>query len=203
MRKWKMTTSILSSWLVLLAFGSVGRAAGTIAGAEYFIDNDPGVGSALALDAQDGVWDSNSETATKTVDTSGLSVGPHLLGIRFRKSDGTWSYTRKMWFTVAGQPVLTGAEWYVDTDPGKGKGNPISLPADGIWDEADEEVRLEGVGVSQLSTGMHTAFVRFRDGDGNWGSTRRATFEVRPELYIAAAEWTVDPNSEGGTGNMM
>jgi len=203
MRIWNSIAFAVAGVVLLTSFGSVCRAEGTVAGAEYFVDEDPGPGAALALSPSDGAWDANSETATQSVDTSGLSVGPHLLGVRFRKSDGTWSYMRKTWFYVTGPTILDSAEWFVDIDPGKGQGTPIGLPADGVWDEPEEEVRLDSVDVSQLSTGVHTVFVRFRDSDGNWGLTRRASFEVRPDPYIVAAEWTTDPSFEPATTNEM
>lgn len=191
----KLTACILAMWLVLTTF--MPNAEGqTIAAAEYFIDEDPGVGNAIPLDAEDGLWDSNTETATRTVDTNGLSIGLHQAGIRFLDSEGTWSYTRRKWFYVTGVRILTGAEWFIDTDPGKGHGNPISLPDDGAWDEAEEEVIFENIDVSGLDVNDpngHNMFVRFRDSDGCWGLIRKATFEVAPELYIAKAEWTTEP----------
>jgi len=197
MRKHKRTF-LIPVLLFLLALGSTAGAQ-TIAAAEYFIDNDPGVGKATPLDSNDGSFNSKTETAEKTIDTSFLSVGPHLLGIRFLKSDGTWSYTRKTWFYVSGERILTGAEWFIDEDPGKGKGNTIPLPADGAWDEPQEEITLDNIDIANLNPddpNGHTIFVRFCDSDGNWGLTRRATFEVRPDLYITKAEWTAEPSAD-------
>lgn len=205
MRKHKLILPIMTIWLILTAIGS-DAAAHTIAGAEYFIDNDPGAGKATLLDPNDGAFNSKTETAEKIIDTSTLSVGPHLLGIRFRKSNGVWSYTRTSWFYVTGERILTAAEWFINTDPGKGNGNPIALPDDGVWDEPEEDVSVNNINISSLTENDpngHIVFIRFRDSDGNWGITRQANFEVRPDLYIAAAEWTTNPLSQAGTGNPM
>jgi len=203
-----MRISRFATGILLLALagpGFVPRAgAATIAQAEYFIDDDPGVGKATPLDANDGTFNSKEEGATKTIETATLSVGPHQLGVRFKASDGTWSYTRTTWFYVTGARILTGAEWFVDRDPGKGKGHAIALPADSAWDEPQEEIDVNDIDVSGLDPSDpngHTVFVRFRDSDGNWGLTQQATFEVCPELYVAGAEWTTDPLAAPGTGH--
>lgn len=175
----------------------------------YYIDYDPGIGNALPFDAEDGVWDSKTEVAVKSIDTSELSVGPHLLGIRFLKSDGTWGYTSQRWFYVIGERILTGAEWFIDEDPGKGNGHAIALPADDVWDEPEEEIDVNDIDVSQLNINNpdnpegHTIFVRFLDSDGCWGLTQQAVFHVAPELYIEEAEWTSNPISDPGAGHPM
>jgi hypothetical protein len=140
--------------------------------------------------------------------TSSLSIGPHLLQTRFQDSDGIWSYwdlstQRPVWFEVTGDQHLTGAEYFIDTDPGPGMGVPILLPADGLWDERDEDIDVEGIDTSSLSVGSHILFIRARDADGNWGKIRLAPFEVAPPLVIQAAEWVTDPNTPPGGGNPM
>jgi len=186
--------------------------AQTISGAEYFIDQDPGAGKATAMVAVDGLYNGKTETAQTIVDTSGLSVGSHTLGVRFRTSAGHWGYTRRTWFYVSGQPTLKGAEWFMDTDPGPGKGHPISSPRDGIWDGPQEEVDVNNIDVSSLKVNSaadpngHTVFVRFLDSDGNWGSPRRAVFQVVPALHIAAARWSTqpdDPVAQPNSGSAM
>lgn len=177
--------------------------------AEYFIDDDPGVGQAMPLAPQDGAWGGQDEVAITDIDTSFLATGPHRLGVRFQHSNGTWSYTRTTWFRVSGEPILIGAEWFIDEDPGPGNGTAILLPVDGLWDEPEEEVDLNDVDVSDLSVNGptdpngHTVFVRFLDSDGNWGRTRQAQFQVAPDLHIVAAEWTTNPLCPVGQGNEM
>lgn len=183
--------------------------AQTIGSAEYFIDDDPGIGKAILLAPTDGAWGGRDETAVMDIDTSSLATGSHLLGVRFQQSDGAWSYTRTTWFRVTGEPVLTGAEWFIDDDPGAGKGTPVRLPADGAWDEAQEEIDISDIDISGLSPNGpgdpngHTIFVRFLDSDGNWGKTRQARFQILSGLHLVAAEWTTDPACPAGQGNKM
>jgi hypothetical protein len=211
MRRHHLAIGILG---VVLSWGLFApqAEAQTITGAEYFIDEDPGEGMAIALGAADGLYNSGAEEVQTTVDTTPLSVGPHLLGIRFLQSDGIWSYTRKTWFYVSGSPTLAGAEWFIDTDPGPGKGHPVTLPADGHWDEPEEQIEVNDIDISALSVNSpedpngHVVFVRFLDGDGNWGSARQAIFQVVQPVHIAAAKWSTeptDPLAQPTSGNAM
>jgi hypothetical protein len=194
---------------ISIAMPAESTLAQTIQSAEYFIDDDPGIGKAMPLAPGDDTWGGKDEEAIMDIDTSVLSSGPHRLGVRFQQSNGTWSYTRTMWFRVTGEPILIGAEWFTDEDPGPGNGIPIGLPVDGIWDEAEEEVDLNAIDVSYLSINGpndpngHMVFVRFLDSDGNWGKTRQAQFQVAAELHLVAAEWTTDPLCPAGQGNEM
>jgi len=108
-----------------------------------------------------------------------------------------------------GEPILMGAEWFIDEDPGLGNGIAILLPVDGLWDEPEEEVETNDIDISHLGVNGpgdpngHTVFVRFFDSDGNWGKTRQAQFQVAAELHLVAAEWTTDPLCPVGQGNEM
>jgi hypothetical protein len=211
MKRHKLMTGTLVA-VLLLCMVPHRTEAQTISGAEYFIDQDPGVGKATAMAAVDGLYNAKMEVAQSVVDTSGLSTGPHMLGVRFRKSDGAWSYTRRTWFRVSGQPTLKGAEWFIDTDPGKGKGHPIALPVDGVWDKSQEEISINNIDISGLKVNGptdpngHTLFVRFLDSDGNWGLPRQARFQVAPALHIASARWSTqpdDPTAQPNSGTAM
>lgn len=58
--------------------------------AEYFIDTDPGVGHGSPLTADDGAFDESAEDAHKNnISTSTLSLGGHLVSVRFKDN---WSY---------------------------------------------------------------------------------------------------------------
>ena len=75
----------------------------TIAGAEYFIDDDPGYGFGIPIDPADGNFDSQDEKIETTlIDTSQLSQGEHTLYIRFRDSLGRWRAVFDKSFTVSG-----------------------------------------------------------------------------------------------------
>src|SRR5262249_44919300 len=51
-----------------------------VAAAEYYMDTPPWAGgTAVAMSASDGAFNSTTEGVTASVDTSGLSVGQHIL----------------------------------------------------------------------------------------------------------------------------
>ena len=62
-----------------------------IAGAEYFIGNDPGEGNATALQPKDGAFDSEVEsTLTASLSLNGYALGTYLVGVRYMDNNGTW-----------------------------------------------------------------------------------------------------------------
>lgn len=74
-----------------------------LAGAEYFLNVDPGVGNGVPVTfPQDGAWDERDENAFAVL--TGLPVGLHRFGIRFRDEVGNWSHTLADTFVVG--PVL-------------------------------------------------------------------------------------------------
>ena len=76
--------------------GGSGGSGGTggftvIAGAEYFIGNDPGEGNATALQPKDGAFDSEVEsTLTASLSFNGYALGTYLVGVRYMDNNGTW-----------------------------------------------------------------------------------------------------------------
>ncbi|WP_339632844.1 T9SS type A sorting domain-containing protein [Bizionia echini] len=65
----------------------------SIVSAEYYIDVDPGLGLATALNVSGDELDENLAIPTST----GLAQGDHYLHIRVQNTDGTWSlYDRKL-----------------------------------------------------------------------------------------------------------
>ena len=74
-----------------------------LAGAEYFVNVDPGVGNGVPVTfPQDGAWDEGDENSVSVL--TGLPVGLHRFGIRFRDEVGNWSHTLADTFVVG--PVL-------------------------------------------------------------------------------------------------
>ena len=74
--------------------------------AEYFINTDPGQGNATALEAKDGTYDSIHESVSLAgIEVSGLGVGDHHVGIRFKASAGNWSLVEYRGFRVMSDEV--------------------------------------------------------------------------------------------------
>ena len=101
---------------------------------------------------------------------------------------------------LAQETHLTAAEWFVDTDPGYGLGTPIPLPADGVWDEPEEDFVVPGVTVTNLAEGRHNLIIRAKDSNGDWGIPSQTTFYVAPPVTIVAAVWTTNVNDWGDPG---
>jgi carboxypeptidase T len=67
-------------------------ATQNITQAEYYIDTPPwqSGANAVALKAADGNFDSKTEDASGTIDTTGLGSGKHLVFVRARDASNTW-----------------------------------------------------------------------------------------------------------------
>jgi carboxypeptidase T len=65
-------------------------------------------GTPISMTAWDGAFDTPSEIAVATLDTSGLSVGRHLIFVRGQDAAGYWGPPTAQWLTV-----LEGQQWYL------------------------------------------------------------------------------------------
>ncbi|MGL4746035.1 MAG: hypothetical protein ACRCXL_16820, partial [Dermatophilaceae bacterium] len=86
------------------AYGTtgVGRPASQrVNAARYFVDTPPWAGgTAVAMTAVDGSWNSTSERVRADVSTTGLSVGRHHLFVQTRDSSGNWGPISSVFLTV-------------------------------------------------------------------------------------------------------
>ena len=118
---------------------------------EYFFDTDPGHGKATQETTKAG-------DNALTLRTSQLDAGMHLLGIRSADGEGRWSPTlTSPIYVFAPKTDVAAAEWFVDTDPGYGKGT--SMPA-----SAGSNVLV--ISTKGMSSGMHLICVRSRSLSG-------------------------------------
>ncbi len=162
---------------------------------EYFINNDPGEGSATALEAKDGAFDSlYEEVSLSGIDISGLPVGDHRIGIRFKDKAGNWSVIQYRGFRVQDGDVelepevvsggeasgnhLVTAEYFINDDPGEGSATALEAK-DGAFDSLYEEVSLSGIDISGLPVGDHRIGIRFKDKAGNWSVIQYRGFRVQ------------------------
>jgi RHS repeat-associated protein len=198
----------------LIIFTSLGFSsfcyAADISAAEYYIDEDPGEGSGIALAAADGAYDSTQEIAAlNSIDISNLKIGPHTLSVRYLNSDGIWGLARPITFDsnfnspsnfeITGARWIVAAEYYIDVDPGQGLGTPVSAH-DGSFDELQEDLDLTGISLPALSTGPHTLYLRMQDNEGTWGAVTEASLEIRIQTTITAAEYYIDVDPGVGLG---
>jgi gliding motility-associated-like protein len=173
--------------------------AQNITKAEYFFDNDPGIGSGVPI----SLPSSGSTVAfTTNISIASLAPGFHQLSIRVQESDTLWGLAESRSFyitsTVSNTPDVIAAEYFFDNDPGAGKGIPLSSVGSG--GTLQFTVNLPAL---NLSTGFHVLNIRIKDDDGNWGLYESRGFYIttaaNDESEIVAAEYFFD--KDPGIGN--
>ena len=133
-----------------------------LSGAEYFVDSDPGRGSATQLPFATG----QTAFSFDLTDTDNLSDGIHLVGMR-AKYGNCWSQTYTHLFFVSHAPAateLSGVEYWLDTDPGLGKATAYE------YTPGQVEFALDAAIPNELEEGTHLLGVRVKYGD-RWSQT--------------------------------
>ena len=141
--------------------------------AEYFIDTDPGFGMASNIPV------SNIpvlQDKIASINLTGVTEGLHNLFIRVQDANNRWSITSRTVFfrggpTVSGLSNIIKAEYFIDTDPGFGKGASLPVTAGTNLANISAPVNLTGI-----TEGLHTLFIRTQDANSHWSMSNRATF---------------------------
>ena len=194
--------------------GGSGSSSGfaTIQAAEYFVDTDPGEGNGTAFQAKDGAFDSEVESILpKDLNVTGLSVGPHLVGVRYKDNNNTWGEVLYQTIHVynanpsgsgsggsggggsglsGGFATIQAAEYFVDTDPGEGNGTAFQAK-DGAFDSEVESILPKDLNVTGLSVGPHLVGVRYKDNNNTWGEV----------LYQTIHVYNANPSGSGSGGS--
>ena len=178
--------------------GSGGASGGfaSIQAAEYFVDTDPGAGSGIAFQAKDGAFDSEVESILpKDLNVTGLSVGPHLVGVRYKDNNNTWGEVLYQTIHVydanpdinnggsggsggtGGFTVIAGAEYFIGNDPGEGNATALQ-PKDGAFDSEVESTLTASLSLNGYASGTYLVGVRYMDNNGTWGDVLFKTIEV-------------------------
>ncbi len=162
--KWSVTNRLF----FLKAFAPI--ALSEINKAEYFIDNDPGIGNATDIPIP---FSSNNITdLIFPVNLPSLSEGVHFLFVRSRSANGSWSVSNYLSFvrlnTYALLPKITRMEYFVDTDPGFG--SAISVPISPANEIANSTFQID---LSNVPAGLHVLHFRSADSLGKWSITNR------------------------------
>ena len=130
----------------------------SIIAAEYFVDTDPGVGNGTSI-STGSVSDSLSWNFS--FPTAGIAPGSHLLYVRTRSSAGVWSISEGRAFTIV--PSIIAAEYFVDTDPGVGAGNTLTIAT-----PADSVNTTFTIPTTGLPAGTHRLYIRTKNSEGVW-----------------------------------
>lgn len=131
--------------------------------AEYFIDVDPGIGKGKMLDAEIGRNDWR-------LPLDSMESGAHIFGIRVVDSKGTFTATVTLPLYISDERLYSDLEYYVDEDPGLGKGiHP---------DHHGARTVTFDVATDGLTFGAHTLSVRVMDNVGKWSDVMTRPFIV-------------------------
>lgn len=197
------------------AYPAAPAAPQNIVGAEYFIDEDPGIGNATAISVTTGV---NITISATSINTAGLANGVHRVGLRTRNAGGVWSITEFKAFVVDFDPAypatpssaqnIIAAEYFIDADPGIGNGQPISVSAAVNVTNATAAINTTG-----LTNGVHRLYIRTKSNEGRWSITNIDDFIVDTDppypaapvaaQNIIAAEYFVDTDPGIGNGDAI
>ncbi|PWJ40083.1 T9SS type A sorting domain-containing protein [Sediminitomix flava] len=200
-----MNQKIIFSF-ILWVFSSMLYAQSTsaIRQAEYFIDIDPGVGNGQTLNFSE---DSSFVKENFTINTGNIESGFHTLGVRVKDENGIWSLSSVSTFYKSGlqsttdPKLLTAYEYFIDTDPGIGNGQRVTLNSPTLNVNITPNIDL-----SEYSTGKHKVGIRFLDESGNWSLTSSVfIFKTSPisqptSKDIISGEYFIS-DSDPGIGN--
>jgi hypothetical protein len=170
--------SLDNKWLFLKPYPAPKTIiAPKITRVEYYVDNDPGYGSATALSI---IPNSNISNAVINIDLTPLAQGVHIVGVRSQDSVGAWSQDNRWVFlkkynTVPAipQPNVTNVEYYVDIDPGYGKATPVSIVPGQDLSNISFPVSL-----TSLGNGQHFIGIRSKDANGAWSLDNKYAFNI-------------------------
>ena len=148
---------------------------------EYFIDNDPGVGSATKLDFVKGKKDF---TVTKTINLDNIKDGLHTLFIRTKDENGNWSSTFVSHFICEDMDKwkIEEVEYFIDADPGLGEATKINFT------RSSKLVFNFNVDLNSFSEGMHTITFRSKNNLEIWSRNYVFNFEIKEGLAITNFE---------------
>ncbi|WP_435356363.1 3-coathanger stack domain-containing protein [Emticicia sp. SJ17W-69] len=166
-----------------------------IVAAEYFFDNDPGIGNGIQISAVQG------DIVTKNiVIPNNLPVGYHLLAVRVKNANNEWSLFQQQNFyvvkSVNALSEIVAAEYFFDSDPGIGNGIQISA--------VQGEILSKSIAIpSNLPVGYHLLAVRVKNANNEWSLFQQQNFyvveSVNAPSEIVAAEYFFD--NDPGIGN--
>jgi hypothetical protein len=169
---------------------------------EYFFDTDPGAGNGFALSSA-GITTMGADSATFSgaiTVPSALSPGRHMLFVRFKNADSSWSlYQQKAFLVTANGVSITQAEYFFDTDPGAGLGQPIAVTGN-----TDSSEFAGTVSTAGLSPGYHYLNIRTKTASGIWGhyESKRIRILASGNL-IVRAEYFYDTDPGVGNGTSL
>ncbi|MGH7449817.1 MAG: hypothetical protein ACRENG_00575, partial [bacterium] len=159
--------------------------------AEYFIGADPGRGKGKPIPV------TSSTTENLEVPALGLQKGQRL-SIRLKDAENRWSAPMAISYAGVGgnrAVAVTYAEYFIDHDPGRGKGISITI---------DQAIKLPLKPPALNLKKGQKIFFRIRDAENRWSEPAAISypgFGITRQASIAYAEYFVsaDPGRGNGT----
>jgi hypothetical protein len=118
-------------------------------------------------------------------------------------------YSLAMGVLAQSPPMVSAAEYFIDTDPGEGSGTAVSA-TDGSYNDIFESIN-GNLSTASLSEGMHTLYIRYKNSDNNWGKAFAKSFVVKNSsaylfnlpATITNAEYFIDTDPGEGNGTAL
>ncbi len=146
---------------------------------EYYIDNDPGVGLATSVTVTQG--QEVDLNFTVPISSMSLTQGPHLMVVRAQNLAGEWSMFERRVFYIQdiASPIpptthdIATLEYFIGVDPGVGMANSLTIVP-------GQEIDINDLfDASSLTAGFHTATVRAKNANEQWGFAETRTFYIQ------------------------
>ena len=177
--------------LILYCTANVLHAQNIITAAEFFVDTDPGAGSATPITV---TTPGSTVNFTATIPTTSLAAGFHFAAIRIRTDNGKWGLfeVRGFYISTATANVadINAAEFFVDTDPGVGNGTPVTITP------GPNPTFVATVPTTLLTPGFHFVAIRTKDLNNKWSLYEARGFYISTSTTnvpnISAAEFFVE-----------
>ena len=176
--------------------------AQSITSAEYFFDEDLGVGSGTPL-----AVDNNSGQLTQSYAISlsglGLTDGFHSFYIRTKKGDDNWSLYHRETIYVKNFDIshIVSAEYFFDEDLGVGTGTTLPVDSNSGQLVQSYAISLTGLG---LAEGFHSFYIRTQDSNDHWSLYHREILYIKTFDFIPSevtnAEYFIDSDPGIGGG---
>jgi len=146
---------------------------------EFFLNTDPGEGRGIHLGGTYNFWQVN-------IDTNLNAPAGSRIYVRFKSSNGKWSGPRAILrdsvYAKRGA-TLQYAEYYVNNDPGRGYGTPLSIQPNGVMSIQQHSLRRGD-----------RLFVRLKDSFNRWSASKPVVFDFK---NIQRAEYYIKYNGGG------
>ena len=173
---------------------------------EYFYNSDPGFGNAISITPN---ANSGNLTQSITIAAPTDATGFNTLYIRAKDNANTWSLYSNAIFYILDNEVgtiateITAAEYFINTDPGFGDGNAITISTN--TGTITENLAIP---IGSDLNGFNSLYIRTQDDLGHWSLYDTVKFYIIDELgtgasNIAAMEYFIDTDPGFGNANAI